>query len=264
MKIFSIVVEGQVCRDMYDEHPGVAYFYVDGRQQLALLKALSVPDAMEIGQAAWHRLRGEAAQEETAQEYDGQFTATRLLLVAESGAVVQCFDGDCWATEFDSPEEWTGLLAKASELEADASFEAGWDNFSTAEGLRARAAALRRRVSISQAHFGVLPEPVHRRKQPVQRMRGLDERCAYALARILQITDPETAAADMVCVEMEAGLLGMRDYREGIEAPPIMFADEPALLAAWKSGQDSAADMEELENCAECQNPALPLCSYHG
>lgn len=264
MQVASIVVEGRVCRDMYDEHPGFAYFYVDGRRRVAIREALPITEAMTVAETVWQRLQAESAAEDANDEYDGQFTANRIVLLAAGGAVMQCFEGNSWATEFDAPDQWPALLAQAGELDAEASFEAGWDNFSTAEGLRARATNLRRRVSMSQAHYGALPEPKPRAKPPVRRMRGLDERCALALARITRITDPEMGDVDLTAVEMDAEALGMRDYREGNEEPPIMFASEPLLLNAWKTGQASAADMEEMENCSGCQDPELPLCPYHG
>ncbi|WP_232456435.1 hypothetical protein [Burkholderia ubonensis] len=264
MQVASIVVEGRVCRDMYDEHPGFAYFYVDGRRQLPIRKPLPMPEAMAVAEDAWRQLRVESTSEDADDEYDGQFSASRILLLASDGAVLQCLDEAGWVTEFDAPDQWPALLSQASELDAEASFEAGWDNFSTAEGLRARATNLRRRVSMSKAHFGVLPVSKPRAVSAVRRMRGLDERCSLALARIACITDPEQGAADLMAVEMEAEALGMREYRQGIEEPPVMFADEPVLLTAWEAGQDSAAEMAEMENCSACSDPALPLCPFHG
>ena len=40
----------------------------------------------------------------------------------------------------------------------------------------------------------------------------------------------------------------MSDYHEGVTEPPIMFEDEPSLLATWKSGQRWAADLENMDD----------------
>jgi hypothetical protein len=156
--------------------------------------------------------------------------------------VLQCFENGRWVSEFDAPDTWDALLATAAANEPEASFEAGWDNFSTAETLRHAATGLRRRVTMAMAHYGVLPEPPARPPavKPVRRMRGLDERAAFALAKILRLSDQEKAEDDMA--------LGMSDYHEGVTEPPIMFADEPSLLATWKSGQSWAADLENMDD----------------
>lgn len=252
-----------MCRDMYDEHPGLAYFYVDAHRRVPIPHHLTLADAKSAAEAAWAKLRAAAAAEDEFEEYDGQFSPGRMLLLASDRTVLQCFEGDSWVSEFDAPEQWAALLEQAGELDAEASFEAGWDNFSTAEGLRARATALRRRVSIAQAHFGALPAPPAPAKRRARGMRGLDERVALALARVLRISHPEKAEYDLMEVMMDAEALGRRDYHAGLTEPPVMFADEPLLLKAWEAGQDGAAELDEMEHCAGCNNPELPLCPFH-
>lgn len=244
MQVASIVVEGQVCRDMYDEHPGLAYFYMDGRRQVPISHPLSMADGKALAESAWQRYHGESRSADEYVEYDGQFTPSRVLLLNSDEAVLQCYEGNGWLTEFDSPEQWAAMLTQAGELTSEASIEAGWDNFSTAKGLRAQATHLRRRVSISQAHFGMLPAPKSRPKPPAPRMRGLDERVALALARITRIAYPEEWRSERESVERAAEAVGRRDYHAGLDEPPIMFADEPILLKAWAEGRAEAADLE--------------------
>lgn len=95
-------------------------------------------------------------------------------------------------------------------------------------------------------------------------MRGLDERIALAQARIAAVIDPTSDAADVGDVAYEAQALGMRDYQAGEYSPPVMFRDEPILLAAWHDGQEFSAGMEEMANCSGCQDSELPMCPYHG
>ena len=151
-QVASIVVEGSLCMDMYDEHPGLAYFYRTIRRRLPIPHALPLATAKLIAQRDWARRHPESeADADPWAEYDGQFTASRILLLAHDGTVLQCFEAERWVTDFVAPAEWDALLKRAADLESEASVEAGWDNFSTAEGLRSSATAIRRRVSIARA-----------------------------------------------------------------------------------------------------------------
>jgi hypothetical protein len=248
MLVDRIVIEGRVCRDMYDEHPGFAYFYVDSCRHVAMPEMLSLTQAQAKAEEAWKQFAADENEVEDFEEYDGQFTPSRVVLQASDGSVLQCFENGRWAAEFDAPDTWDTLLATAKAKQSEASFEAGWDNFGTAETLRNAATALRRRVSMAMAHYGVLPEPPARPPavKPVRRMRGLDERAAFALARILRLSDVEKAEDDMAAVLSDTESLGISDYHEGVTEPPIMFADEPSLLETWKAGQQWAADLEHM------------------
>lgn len=94
-------------------------------------------------------------------------------------------------------------------------------------------------------------------------MRGLHIRVSFALARIAEITDPESW--DLIEVQFEAEALGRNDYySNGCEEVPTMFADEPYLRDAWKRGQADAAMSEELENCSGCIGARGDPCPYHG
>ncbi|VWC93716.1 hypothetical protein BCO18430_03434 [Burkholderia contaminans] len=93
-------------------------------------------------------------------------------------------------------------------------------------------------------------------------MRGLDIRVSFALARIAEITDPESW--DIIEVQWEAEALGRRDYWNGCEEVPTMFADEPYLRDAWKRGIADAQMSEEMENCSGCIAARGDPCPYHG
>jgi len=250
MLVDRIVIEGRTCRDMYDEHPGFAYFYVDSSRHVEMPEMLPLTQAQAKAEDAWKQFAADDNEANDFEEYDGQFTPSRVVLQASNGAVLQCFENGRWVSEFDAPDTWDALLATAAANESEASFEAGWDNFSTAETLRHAATGLRRRVTMAMAHYGVLPEPPARSPavKPVRRMRGLDERAAFALAKILRLSDPEKAEDDMAVALNDAESLGMSDYHEGVTEPPIMFEDEPSLLATWKSGQRWAADLENMDD----------------
>lgn len=155
-----ISIHGHESRDMYDEHPGLAYFEVATGQDFRPREALSVRRAMEVAERKWARLHGASGVDDLdAEEYDGQFSPSKILLLDAAGRVVQQFNGSAWVTDFAAPEEWPALLARASELESESSEEARWDNFSTSERLSEKARDLRNRVAIAQANLGVAAEP---------------------------------------------------------------------------------------------------------
>ena len=95
-------------------------------------------------------------------------------------------------------------------------------------------------------------------------MRGLDERIALAKARIAAVMAPASDEADVGEVTYEAYALGVREYQAGVRSAPVMFRDEPILLRAWESGQDFAAELEEMSLCSGCQDTSLPMCPFHG
>jgi hypothetical protein len=249
MQVTSIVVEGRMCRDMYDEHPGLAYFYVDAIQRVQIPQPLSMEEARALAEAKWRELHPPVSPgvqdvpDEEFDEADGQFTPTRIVLLDGNRTVMQRLDSDGWMTDFASPDQWEALLAQARAMESEASVEAGWDNFSTAEGLRADATRMRRRVSIAQAHFGVLPSvpAAAPRVRAKPNMRGLDERVALAQARITSITDPEKGEDDILSARMDAEARGEREFWQQLYEPPVMFLDEPLLLGSWEHGQSTAA-----------------------
>lgn len=92
-------------------------------------------------------------------------------------------------------------------------------------------------------------------------MRGLNVRVEYALAKIEEITDPETHS--MLYALNEAEAEGYRDYPR-YDSAPIMFADVPELVSAWTTGYDFAAECEELENCPMCEAAHGDPCPAHG
>lgn len=95
-------------------------------------------------------------------------------------------------------------------------------------------------------------------------MRGLIERIALAKARVAAVIDPDSDEVDVGAAAYDAFGLGGSDYRAGEVSAPVMFRDEPTLLAAWEDGQRFAAELAEMADCDGCQDPELPMCPYHG
>mgnify|MGYP001063825888 FL=1 len=155
-------VKGWVDRDMYDEHPGLAYFRTTTGMdvELGLLTLDQAKAAMTVAflERAWH---GEWFDRARRSDDDGLATdVSGLLLKDNLGHVVAEARVDCDCSDPQEAVVWLAStamtdresdceLAKAKELESDASEEARWDNFDSANSLRGQAASLRRRVEIT-------------------------------------------------------------------------------------------------------------------
>jgi hypothetical protein len=240
IQVGRILVEGSVCRDMYDEHPGLAYFYQTGHRCVPLQYALPMATAKVVAEHEWARLHPASAEDDDPddwEEYDGQFTPERVLLLARDGTTVQCFENGQWVRDFVPAAQWEAELARAAELSSEASFEAGWDNFGTAERLRERASVIRRNVAIAKANAG--------RTQRVDSIRGLSERCLLAMARIATVAWSASADDARQAAFRAACALGIREHLGGIVEPPLMFDGESILLAGWHSGRKWAQTLLE-------------------
>ncbi|RQR65552.1 hypothetical protein DIE18_03640 [Burkholderia sp. Bp9125] len=238
-QVASIVVEGSLCMDMYDEHPGLAYFYRTIRRCLPIPHALPLATAKLIAQRDWARRKHESeADEDPWAEYDGQFTASRILLLAHDGTVLQCYEDERWVTDFVAPAEWDALLTHAADLESEAAIEAGWDNFSTADSLRSSATAIRRRVSMARANAAA-------QESKDDSIRGLSARVLAALARVATTAGDPAAVDAWTAAKRAARALGIREQLASVQEPPLMFEGEAWLIAAWREGQAWAQELEE-------------------
>lgn len=97
-------------------------------------------------------------------------------------------------------------------------------------------------------------------------MRGLNERIAYAQAKIDMMFMPEGSPAEneLHCIFHDAMSQGIHDYQNGKDDIPIMYLGIPLLVQGWMEGQDFAAESEEMANCDDCNDPDLPCCPFHG
>jgi hypothetical protein len=159
--VTKITIEGSVLRDMYDEHPGMAYFSSSSNVGVRVRKPLPIAEAMDVAIAGWKKVTGEHdddALDDDDDDYDGKFSATRIVLRNAGDEVVQEFNGSNWISEFAPADQWDSLLERAKTLDEEASEESRWDNFSTAELYRDQATELRRKVSIARANLSPTAE----------------------------------------------------------------------------------------------------------
>lgn len=259
MQVATIIIEGQVCRDMYDEHPGLAYFYTAGLERVYLPRVVPLVAAQAFAEAAWRRRQLRVADQDERAQYDGQFTPTRILLLDRDRSILQCFENERWVTEFDAPEQWPELLATARELYAEAAVESGWDNFSTAASLRERADDLRRRVAIARANQAASVEATP------GGLRGQAARILLVLSRVACGANTQQADWYRTQAKVAAETMGFCERQQGAvtEGSPLLFRGEPELQAAWLAGQQFAAELEARNKCVDCQDPEQP-CPVHG
>lgn len=95
-------------------------------------------------------------------------------------------------------------------------------------------------------------------------MRGLDTRVALAQARILKLVDAEGGKAAEYEAYIEAECEGYHDAAANLHQPPVQFADEPILLAGWKSGHRANMLMYEMDHCDGCNDGTGNPCRIHG
>ncbi|MEX3983779.1 hypothetical protein AB4Y45_32875 [Paraburkholderia sp. EG287A] len=238
-QIARIVVEGSLCRDMYDEHPGFAYFYLDAQRDVPIPHALPLTTSKLIAEREWVRHHPPVADgdDDAWEEYDGMFTATRILLLARDASPVQCYERGEWKRDFPAPAEWESMLNRATDLSSEASVEAGWDNFSTAENLRRTATALRRSVAMARAQANA--------QAAEESIRGMNARVLAAHARIAAVAGAKDARLLWRQAERAAHAVGIHDQLTGGAKPPAMFKGERVLIAQWQSGCAWARKFEE-------------------
>lgn len=63
---------------------------------------------------------------------------------------------------------------------------------------------------------------------------------------------------------IDAEQAGYHDYAQGINKPPAIYANNPELQKAWRSGWDSGAECAEIESCQWCEESNGNPCPWHG
>jgi hypothetical protein len=148
--VAGIYICGQVARNMYDEHPGLAYFYTEAVRRVDVPDYCGIERAKQMAVEAFARIE-EDGGEATDDECDGDFSPQYIVLRDQFGDALLEFARGGWITGFPPPSAWASTFEAAAECDRDAAEEARWDNFESAKRLRARAAALRRSVQCAEA-----------------------------------------------------------------------------------------------------------------
>lgn len=158
----TILLRGRTCRDMYDDHPGYAYFYTDDFQAIKAPPYCPMSRAMQISL----RLLQEAQEEiNHDEERDGLFIASSIVLLDQFGDAIQEYvERDIgngkytqgWLDVFPDESEWAAMEERAKALDSEGSIESGWDNFETGRELHSQAEALRRQITMAKARQRVI------------------------------------------------------------------------------------------------------------
>lgn len=153
----TIVLRGQVCQDMYDEHPGLAYFYSDAKEVFEAPPYCPLSRAVEISSKILADAQLLTGHEE---ECDGLFCPSSIALLDQFGNTVQessprndvvGSQSSEWLTDFPCRSDWPALEIEAKKLDSEGRIESSWDNFDTGRRLHAEAARLRRSIQIAAA-----------------------------------------------------------------------------------------------------------------
>ncbi len=158
----TIVLCGQVCRNMYDEHPGLAFFYSDASNSFKAPPYCSLSNAMHLSQL----LLAEAQQDiDSEEQYDGQFIPSSIVLLDQCRNPLQEYSerylGDGrysfgWIEELPPDAEWPAMEEKASALDLEGCEETRWDNFDTGRLLHAQANSLRRKIQMAKSRLRII------------------------------------------------------------------------------------------------------------
>lgn len=156
--VSTVKLQGWQEEPMYDDHPDLATFRVLTSVEVSLapqsLAQAKLLISSEFVQAAWNGTEHFAMYGTSTHANHTGVTGVEVLdnfgnVVAEASVA---FDGEVRWVEVNpmTNAEIAEIERRAREIEAEASFEAGWDNFSTAQALRSQAGSFRRMISIAK------------------------------------------------------------------------------------------------------------------
>ena len=155
--IGEISLRGKLYQDMYDDHPGLAYFNIDIAKSIEVHKYCTLSEAKQIGFQLLIDARKEIEDEEID---DGLFIPSSIVLLDQFGNEVQEFcsrylgDGqyiEGWLEEIPSEDECAEFEIKAKKYDSEGSEESRWDNFDSARNCHKKANILRRNIAIAKA-----------------------------------------------------------------------------------------------------------------
>jgi hypothetical protein len=146
----AIVLRGSVTLNMYEEHPGHTYFQSPAARRFETTGYMTLSAGMQRGVAILSEVD---AENESEDEFEGQFSASTVVLKDQFGATIQrgrvLGRGKVeWATPIGA-DLWTQHLDQAEKLLTEAGIESGWDNFATSASLNEGAREIQDRVSMS-------------------------------------------------------------------------------------------------------------------
>ena len=140
--VHTIQISGETSRDMYDEHPGMAYYQTSDSLRLEAPPYCGLAQARELADKHMAAMLEESA--EYGDDRDGAFYPQMVQLLDHAGRTLQVFDQKTFGKTAGWLEPVTSemavkLVEQAQEMRRDASEEIRGDNFESARHLRDRA-----------------------------------------------------------------------------------------------------------------------------
>lgn len=145
-----VIIRGTVCRDMYDDRPGVVFYNQDSCRSIDISPYIRANKVREFALEQFQLLKALDSGEEL---FDGRFTAESIEIVNGQGEVIDSFDQGKWVEGIE-PDQLTVFEDVISELRRRASTEFEWDNHETSRRLFKEAHKLTVRISISRHRVG--------------------------------------------------------------------------------------------------------------
>lgn len=144
----QIEIRGRTSRNMYDAHPGYAFYSTDDSVLVDVPPYCGISRAKALAVTAFSAMR--ETDDASRETHDGDFTPQSIVLRDQFGGALGTYCLGKWddATDIGAT---AALLGEAGRLEDAAVEESRWDNFETARSLRAKATLLRERVQCAQS-----------------------------------------------------------------------------------------------------------------
>ena len=154
--IKHIEICGYFYRNINDQVPSHGCFTMEGKHTIDLPSSNGLEDAKNKAFIEFTVLNDEfekeAGTDDNFDPYDGLFSPSCILLLDQFGECITRYKNSEWQESHDLPskDEYEALMAKSQQLRNDASIEAGWDNFSTAQSMRCEARNIELLIQMSK------------------------------------------------------------------------------------------------------------------
>lgn len=157
--VHKIAITGQTSHEMYDEHPGLAYYQTTNTHTYKAPPYCGLAQARDLADRMVEKMREATRGQE---ESEGDFSPSTVQLQDHAGRTLQVFDQDAttrqkaWLAPV-TPEKAVELVAQAGEMRRDASEEMRGDNFETSRRLHDRAMEFIAQATASKLHSRAIP-----------------------------------------------------------------------------------------------------------
>lgn len=157
----TISITGETSRNMYDDHPGLAYYQTTNTYTFEAPPYCGLAKGRELAESHMKKMVSDY-KENANSDQDGTFYPYTMTLLDHANRPLQSFGRDeeqrknTWLTPV-APEKTVELASKALTMNHDANEEIRGDNFESARHLRNQAIEFIAQASASKLHARAVP-----------------------------------------------------------------------------------------------------------